>query len=249
MVDVPTKQDYDIFSQDVIHRLGVLEAATTPVLSFFDTFSVPYNLTDGAISPDGKWRLKYLSGGKTFCDGQVLTMYPKTATGSAYPTPYYETYSTLILSTQKFKDFTWDVDMKTNKQLRLNNPPATWETGWLMWSYTDEAEGTLGRSDHHYYFVLKTNGWEFGKKDNAPGNTTNEQQIFIKTGTTPICRMGLSNHITIIKKGFHFTIKVNGVTIVDMDDPKVNDTTKMAEGFVGLYEEDSSVSWDNIKII
>ena len=58
--------------------------------------------------------------------------------------------------------------MKTNQQLRTGSPPKTWETGWIFWSYNDEAELPLQRSNHHYYFLLHTNKFEFGKKDNIP---------------------------------------------------------------------------------
>lgn len=211
--------------------------------TFSDTFSTSYILADGQISPDGKWRLKYGGGGKTEVINGLLTMYPKTVTSGS------TTASSLLLSTQSFKDFQFDVDCKLNKQTRTGSQINTWESWWLMWSFNDEAEGTLQRSNHHYYFVLKTNGYEWGKKDNAPGDTVNEKQIFIKTGATPVVKIGVTNHITIIKKGFHFTIKIDGTTVINMDDPKVNDPTKMAQGLIGLYEEDANVSFDNVKVV
>lgn len=41
---------------------------------------------------------------------------------------------------------------------------------------------------------------------------------------------------------------MDGTVVVDMIDPKVNDPSKMAEGVLGLYEEDSSASFDNVKL-
>jgi hypothetical protein len=91
--------------------------------------------------------------------------------------------------------------------------------------------------------------WEFGKKDNAPGDTGLEQQIYIKTGTNLVMPVGSWQHVTIIAKKFHFTIKVNGNIYVDMDDPKVYDPAKMATGLLSFYCEDSDVNFDTLKVI
>lgn len=210
-----------------------------------DNFDTPYDFTtDGQVSPNGKWKMKYLSGGKTYVRDGVLTTCPMATTTAT------STYSTLVMSTQKFKNFQLDVDMKTNKMLRTGSNkwggvgPNSWETAWIMFRYTDEAP----RSVHHYYFVLKTDGYEFGKKDNAIGDTSPEKQIFIKTGPTPKAVVGTSYHITVQAIDFRFKIMVNGVIVVDMTDPDVHDATKMAEGVIGLYEEDSSASFDNVKV-
>ena len=206
---------------------------------FSDSFNTPYSFTqDGQVSPDGKWKMKYLSGGKTAVANGVLTTYPAIATTST------KTFSTLVMSTQKFQNFQLDFDMRTNKQMRTGSTPKSWETGWIFFRYTDEAP----RSNHHYYVLLKTNGFEFGKKDNAPGDSTLEQQIFLKTGQSPTVKIGSFQHITVKAVNFHYTISVDGQTIVDMTDPRVNDPSKMSGGLLGLYEEDSSVSFDNIKL-
>ena len=95
---------------------------------------------------------------------------------------------------------------------------------------------------------MKNDGYEFGKKDNAPGDSTIEQQIFLKTGQSPTVKIGSYQHITVKAVDFHYTILVDGQTIVDMTDPRVNDPSKMSGGLLGLYEEDSSASFDNIKL-
>ena len=83
---------------------------------FSDSFSTPYSFTqDGQVSPDGKWKMKYLSGGKTEVANGVLTTYPAIATTST------KTYSTLVMSTQKFQNFQLDFDMRTNKQMRTGS--------------------------------------------------------------------------------------------------------------------------------
>ena len=137
--------------------------------AFSDSFNAPYLFTqDGQVSPDGKWKMKYSSGGKTESANGVLTTYPATATAST------QSHATLVMSTQKFHNFQLDLDMRTNKQLRTGRPPNSWETAWILFRYTDEPP----RSNHHYYFLLKTNGFEFGKKDNAPGDSTLESSKY-----------------------------------------------------------------------
>ena len=220
------------WSNDVIVKV------TAPV-DFSDSFSTPYSFTqDGQVSPDGKWKMKFLSGGKTAIANGVLTTYPATATTST------KTYSTLIMSTQKFHNFQLDFDMKTNKQLRTGSTPKPWETAWIFFRYTDEAP----RSNHHYWVVLKTDGFEFGKKDNPPGDYSLEHPIFLKTAKVPTAKIGSFQHITVKAVNYHFTISVDGAVIVDMIDPRVNDPSKMSDGVLGLYEEDSSASFDNIKL-
>ena len=98
----------------------------------------------------------------------VFYQIPKASTRSS------ETHSGLVVSKQKFSDITLDIDMKTYKQTRQNSPPNAWEAAWVMWRWVDLY--------HHYYFVIKTNGIEFGKKDTS---CNCEKQIFLKTGTSP----------------------------------------------------------------
>ena len=90
-------------------------------------------------------------GVKTENNNNVFYGFPKTATSPR------QTFSSFALSTQKFSDMSLELDMKTYKQLRQNNAPNSWESAWVMWRWTDLF--------HHYYFVLKTSGIEFGKKD------------------------------------------------------------------------------------
>lgn len=230
-----TKLNSDISA--LIAKAKIDIKALAPDLS--DTFSQTYTLNDGALSPDGKWKCLYKSQGIVESKNGVLHMAPKVATAAS------QTYSCLVLSTKAFKNFQLDCDMKTVKQLRTGSAPNAWETAWIMFRFTDE----LPKSNHHYYFTLKPNGYEFGKKDNAPGDTTLEQQIFLKTGAPPIVKVGVSDHITIIAQDFHIVIKVNNVTVVDMIDTQVKDPAKMASGLIGFYTEDADVTFDNVKVM
>jgi hypothetical protein len=231
----------DKLQSDIISLIGKAKSnlntpPTIPGLS--DDFSTNYSLNDGQTSPDGKWRCLYKSGGVVESKNGLLHMAPRVVTAAD------QTASCLLLSTKSFKNFQLDFNMRTNKQLRTGSPPNAWETAWVMGRFTDEQP----KSNHHYYFVLKTNGYEFGKKDNAPGDTGLEQQIFLNTGPSPAARMGQSVKVTIIAKDFHFTIKINDVVVVDTDNlPK--DPEKMAQGLIGLYTEDADVSFDNVKLV
>jgi Domain of Unknown Function (DUF1080) len=126
--------------------------------------------------------------------------------------------------------------MRTDKQLRQNSPPNSWETAWVNWRIADNF--------HAYYFVLKTNGFEFGKKDN---NCSCEQQVFLKTGPFPKVELGVWDHVKISSIGKHTIIWVDGTKVVDMDDPTYNEA-QMSSGLIGLYNEDSSVAFDNVYV-
>ena len=194
-----------------------------------------YKLTDGQKSPNGKWLSKWNAGGemgvKTENGNNVFYGFPKTATSPG------QTYSSFALSTQKFSDMTLELDMKTYKQLRQNSAPNTWETAWVMWRWTDLF--------HHYYFVIKTNGIEFGKKDT---NCSCEQQVFLKTGSSPKLSLGTWDHIKISSIGKHTTIWVDGTKVVDMDDPSYSSTADMSGGYIGLYNEDASSAFDKVTV-
>lgn len=218
--------------------INALTPTVVPTLS--DDFSTPWKLTtDGQKSPDGKWVLKYLSGGVAESINGVLHMAPAPSTASNI------TRASELHTTQIFKNFQLDFNARTNKQLRQNSTPNPWEVFWIFFRYTDEAP----KSNHHMYFYLGINGFEFGKKDNKPTDPTLEQQIFLKTGSLPKVRLGVTNHFTIIAQGFHYTIKIDGVTVIDMTDPVVNDPAKMTQGLIGMYAEDSDFSVDNVKVM
>ena len=119
----------------------------------------------------------------------------------------------------------------------LNSAPNTWETAWVMWRWTDLF--------HHYYFTIKTNGIEFGKKDTS---CSCEQQVFLKTGSTPTLSLGTWDHIKISSIGKHTTIWVDGIKVVDMDDPSYSSTADMSGGYIGPYNEDASSAFDKVTV-
>jgi hypothetical protein len=199
-----------------------------------DFESSAYTLSEGGTSPNGKWAVKWNGGGhvgvKTINGSNVLYEVPKFSTRAG------ETHSSLVLSTHKFSDFILEVDINTYKQLRQNSPPKTWETAWIFWRVVD--------SHHSYSFVLKTDGIEFGKKDT---NCNCEDQVYLWTASSPKVKMGIWSHIKISSIGKHTTIWVDGAKVIDMDDPSYN-SAQMSKGFIGLYNEDASVGFDNVRV-
>src|SRR5205814_7786797 len=60
-------------------------------------------------------------------------------------------------------------------------PPISWYTLWPLIAYVNETT--------HYYFNLKTNGWELGKKDNDHP-PSEEIQEYLNTGSSPKAVIG-----------------------------------------------------------
>jgi hypothetical protein len=244
---VPTSTEFN----DQVLRINVLEDGLkklgdrvtklettpppTPTALLSDTFDSTYILAGGATSPDSKWKAVYTGGGKIESANGVFHEYPQTSTDATGK----ETHACLTISTQQFDNFKLEFDMRTNKQLRQNFTPKNWETAWIMFRYFDAI--------HHYYFTLKKTGCEFGKKDNVEGDPALEKQIFLPMLVQKSVTIGTFQHIIITAKDFAFTITVDGTKVVDFTDTPQN-APKMAKGSLGLYCEDSDVSWDNIKL-
>jgi hypothetical protein len=203
----------------------------------YDDFEgATYVLPPSQKSPNGKWLTSYNGYGevgvKSDTPGNnVFYEFAKTSTQMG------ETHASLVLSTQKYSNSIIEFDMKTIKQLRQNSPPNTWEASWFMWRYGDEF--------HHYYFVLKTNGIEFGKKDTS---CHCEEQVYLDTETSPKLQLGTWTHVKISNIGKHNTIWLDGTKVVDMDDPSYSSTADMSSGLIGLYNEDASVVFDNVSV-
>ncbi len=214
---------------------GTTPSPPTSTGNVYDDFQAStYKLIDGQKSPNGKWLSKWNAGGemgvKTENGNNVFYGFPKTATSPG------QTFSSFALSTQK-SYMTLELDMKTYKQLRQNSAANSWESAWVMWRWTDLF--------HHYYFVLKTSGIEFGKKDTS---CNCEQQVFLKTGTSPTLKIDTWNHVKISSIGKHTTIWLDGVKVVDMDDPSYSKTADMSGGYIGLYSEDASSAFDKVTV-
>jgi hypothetical protein len=138
-----------------------------------------------------------------------------------------ETHAALVRSVKTFGDFEFNVQLRTDEQLRTGSPPNPWEVGWILWHYTDDT--------HFYYIILKPNGWELGKEDPAyPG-----VQRFLATGSTPQFPIGQVYDIRIRQVYNQMIVWVNGtqlVTFTDKQQPYTN-------GALGLYTEDATASF------
>jgi hypothetical protein len=206
----------------------------TPTPTFSDNFDTPYVISDGQTSPDGKWKCVYNGYGKTESINGTFHMYPQTVTSPSNTSACYAS------SIQVFKNFILDIDIRTNKQLRQGSPPYNWEVAWIFFRTSD--------ATHSYDFLLKNQGWQFSKKDNYPTETDPEHEIFPAGGPIPSVKIGQWQHVNIKAVDFRFTISVDGLTVMDMTDPDVHYPEKMAQGTIGMYCEDSDVSFDNIKV-
>src|SRR5205085_1504161 len=212
-------------------------AATTSVSftlqtsALYDDFSGSgYSLSDGQTSPNGKWYNHYTGYGSAGVSNQVFVQQPAASTTTGI------THSVLTTSTSSYHNYKLSVDMRTDKQLRTGSSPNSWETAWIMFNYVDNY--------HHYYFVLKTSGAELGKKDN---NLQQDAQIFLSTPSTPKVTIGQWQHIDVTVQNNVITVYVNGNQVSSVTDA-TQSALLGAGGKIGLYCEDSAVSFDNVSI-
>jgi hypothetical protein len=221
--------------------LSHITIAQTVVM--YDAFPTPYTITtDGTLTANGKWLDVYggygLKGVTVQSNNGFFFEYPKTSTSPG------ETHGTLTTSTKSFGDFQMSLYMKTVKQLRQNSPPAPWETAWVFWHYTDNY--------HNYALVLKTNGFQIEKKDN---NVRCDCEIFLKTTSTPTVHLGQWQTLTLRVTNSasatpHIQVWVDGLVAADFVDNSIHqpNSRQLASGYMGLYDEDSIVNFDDVSI-
>jgi hypothetical protein len=215
---------------------------------FYDNFQGGiYRLSDGQCSPNGKWKAVYAGYGSMGVERATNTSstsnyyffeHPKTSIR------YNDTTASLVTTSKAFSDFQMTLDMKTVKQLRQNSPPNPWETAWVFWHYTDEF--------HYYGLVLKTNGFQIEKKDN---NVRCDCEIYLVDVSHPKAKLGQWQTITLRVTNSasgkpHIKVWVNGVKAADFVDKKIHqpNSPQLSSGYAGLYNEDSLVNFDNVKI-
>jgi hypothetical protein len=145
------------------------------------------------------------------------------------PTTPDVTHSALVVGSSIWDDQTISFTTTTQKQLRTGSAPNPWETGWVMFHFRDPK--------HYYWFLLKTNGFELGKKQ---GSYT---QIFLQTGDAPALVPGEPVSVQVLVRGARIRASVDGRQIVDYTDPN-----PLPAGSVALYEEDSRVSFESVAL-
>ena len=147
-----------------------------------------------------------------------------------------ETHASLVVGPYVAAPFTFRSRAATIAQLRQNSPPNPWEVAWIVWDYADDA--------HFYYFALKTNGWELGKRDPAyPGG-----QRFLATGASPSVVLGAWATIVVRQSGATLAVDIdpgfgaqNVVVFTDLETP-------YGSGRIGFYNEDAHVHFDDVRV-
>jgi hypothetical protein len=161
--------------------------------------------------------------------GQVTRKNGAFTLESRAPVSPDETHSALVTSTSSWGDQTFSFVTTTLEQLRIGSPPNPWEVAWVMFRFRD--------LENYYYFILKPNGYELGKKQGS------DEQIFLATGTWPQLALGKRTRIQIQAQGARIRVFVGGTKIIDFTDPSPLDS-----GVVGLYEEDARVRFESVTI-
>jgi hypothetical protein len=168
----------------------------------------------------GQWKQWW--GATSFSGGGVTL-------ASQAPVAPAETHSALITTKRTWQDSTVSFTTSTLKQLRRNTAPNVWEVGWVMFRFTD--------LENYYWFMLKTNGFELGKKQGS------DTQIFLATGDLPALKLGQQRRIQVKTQGPRIQVFVDGAKLVDYVD-----RNPLGAGSVGLYEEDSQVRFDGLSV-
>jgi Domain of Unknown Function (DUF1080) len=232
-----------------LEKLKKINRPTTIHNTFYDDFQGnTYRLTDGQTSPNGKWKAVY-SG-----HGSMGTAIDNSTSGSAnnyfFEQPntsmrYNDTSASLVITSKAFSDFQMTLDVKTVRQLRQNSPPASWETAWIFWHYTDRF--------HYYGLVLKTNGFQIEKKDN---NVRCDCEIYLVDVPHPKVKLDKWQTITLRVTNSasgtpHIKVWVDGILAADFTDNSIHqpNSSNTALGMMGMYNEDSLVNFDNVTII
>ena len=156
---------------------------------------------------------------------QVLIESPAVSTSSGV------THASLVNTTASFGDMDTTVRLRTVQQLRTPTPNP-WEVAWVLWHYTDDT--------HFYYLALKPNGWELGKEDPAyPG-----AQRYLVTSSSPTYAVGTWHTVRVRQIANVMTVWADGTQLASFTDNERPYTS----GTLGLYNEDSLVHFDDVKV-
>jgi len=191
-------------------------ATATPSTTLFsDDFS-------GDLS---QWQIVYYTAS---IQSDELNLIPQDQT---YNSPS-DTHAPLIVAGDTaWKDYVYQVKMKTARQLRPSNPNP-WEVGWLIFRYVD--------TSHFYYFIHKPNGIELGKVDPSGQGG----QIFLYTAETPKLTIGQYYDYKVTLKGNNIKVAINGTQVVDYTDTN----NPYLVGKIGLYNEDAETLNDDVLV-
>jgi hypothetical protein len=159
---------------------------------------------------------------------QLITLQPERALTKA------TTHAALVISAARYRDFTATLTVRTVRQLRRGaaGPANPWEAGWVLWHYTS--------NQRFYALTLEPGGWVLSKQDPAyPGG-----ERFLASGKTPGFALGIPHLVRIDQAGPRITVTADGRQLTQFTDTK----RPYLGGALGLYCEDSRVTFSNIRI-
>lgn len=165
--------------------------------------------------------------------GAVELRTPQVAGDDDPATPDAATHSALARTVATFAAATITVRMRTESQTRTRGVPNAWERAWLGWDYRDER--------HFYYVLLKTNGWEVGKRDPSyPGG-----QRFLASGAAPAFPLRRWSTVVVRESGGSIAVDVDGRPLARLTDR----SRPYTSGAVALYDEDSVALFDGLAVV
>ncbi len=203
----------------------------------YDGFASKYYLGEGKTSPNGKWKNVYSGYGATYVESggakYAFFLKPKAVTSGS------QTLAALVTSTGVYCDFVVEFDMNTIKQLRQGSPPNTWEAGWFIFRYSD--------TFHYYWLLIRTDGFEFGKKDCNTCSDPVDGQKYLVTTSLPKLKLDTWQHWKVEAIYNHFKVWVDNKLVLDFIDKGMS--KKLAGGNIAMYSEDALVKYDNFKLL
>lgn len=229
---------------------------------FYDGFDSTFTFTNGGLSPNGKWKNKFIgtgTGGSTGSSGvrvssggllngqTVLWQVPGAVTVST------DTSSVVNYTVNNtYQDFELTCKMRTISQTRTGSAPNNWETAWIIWRIGDIG-GQMG-----YYFTIKMSGSEFGKSDNKEGSVAN---YILATPGSPSVTLGQWYAVKVRVQGnrhqvwtdttgagTNYTLTIDYTDINAVFAPSPSRQIQRG-GYISFYCEDSQVEFSDIRVM
>jgi hypothetical protein len=176
------------------------------------------------------WRVVFTGHGQVTgtTQGRAILLAPERTTAPGV------THAALVVSAQRYRDFTATVTVRTLRQLRQGTAgaPHPWEVGWVLWHYTSNRS--------FYALTLEQHGWVLSKQD--PAYRGDER--FLASGRTPGFLVGRPHQMQITQTGPTITIRADGHLLTRFTDTQRPYLT----GSLGLYSEDSKARFEAVHI-
>lgn len=162
-----------------------------------------------------------------------------------------ETNAVLITGPSFTAPYSFESVGNTVAQLRQGSIPNPSEAGWWIFDYKNRP-ANAGGAGSFYYFILKTDGWELGKRDASyPG-----KQKTLISGTAPKLVINTWNEVLI--KQYRSTAKETRIEIYVQIPGEVNPEFvgdysdkehPYMDGDIGLYSADADAKWLGIRAV